>query len=65
MIGFPPLIVMIHKFSLACVGSRLLAGEFGVVSAIYRVVKSSSSSKLKPTFFPKGVKPISNVRIVV
>ena len=32
---------------------------------IYGIVKYSSSSKLKPTFFPEGGKPISHVRIVV
>ena len=39
--------------------------EFGIVSVIYGIVKYSSSSKLKPTFFPEGGNSISYMRIVV
>ena len=42
-----------------------MAGGFAIVSVIYGIVKSSSSSKLKPTFFSEGVNSISYVRIVV
>ena len=60
-----PFIAMIHTFLLACDRSWLPAGEFGILSVIYGIVKSSSSSKLKPTFFPEGGNSISYVIIVV
>ena len=60
-----PLIYMIYTFLLACAGSWWPADEFGTVSVIYGIVKSSSSSKLKPTFFPEGGNSISYLIIVV
>ena len=55
VLGSSPLITMIHTFCSACDGSWWPAGEFGIVSVIYEIVKYLSSSKSKPTFFPYGV----------
>ena len=64
MVGSYPLIAVIDTF-FACVGSLWLAGEFGIVSVIYGILKSSSSCKLKPNFLPDGVYSISYGEIVV
>ena len=59
------MIATIQTFILACVGSSLPADEFGIVSVIYGIVKSSSSNELKTTLFPAGGNSISYVIIVV
>ena len=65
MIGYSTLIAIIHTFLLACNGSLLTDDEFGILSMIYGIVKSSSSSKLKPTLFPGGGNSISYTIFVV
>ena len=39
---------------LYCIGSWWLNGGFGIVSMTAWIVKSSSSNKFKPIFFPEG-----------
>ena len=65
MIGSSVLVDILHKFYLACNGSLWQASEFGIVSVIYGILKSSSFIKLKPTLFPEGYNSISYVIIVV
>ena len=65
MIGSSLFIVMLHTFSLACVGSWWPSDEFGIVSVIHGIVKYKLSSKLKPTLFPEGGDSISYVGIVL
>ena len=48
-----------------CAGSWLSDGKFGILSVMYGIVRSLSSSKLKPTFFTEGGNSISYVRVFV
>ena len=52
---YSPEIKIIQTLLLDYVGSWLLAVKFGILSRIYGMLKSSSSNKLKPIFFPEGV----------
>ena len=63
--GHSPEIEIIQTLLLDYVGSWLLAVEFGIVSIIYGMLKSSSSNKLKPIFFPEGGNSILYVIIMV
>ena len=55
---------MIQTLLLACIQSCQTTGNFGTVSRIYGMVKSLSSNKLKPIFFPEGGKSSSYVMVV-
>ena len=63
--GYSLAIEIIQTLLLYYVGSWLLAVEFGIVSIIYGMLRSSSTNKLKPVFFPERGNSISYVRIMV
>ena len=65
MVGSSTLIETIHPFRFSYVGSLWPAGEFGIVSGIKGIEKSSSFSKLKSILFTEGGNSILYVRIVV